>query len=459
MTIYENEATQAIVSIFKNDALWKKEILFNFLLKPFGVSYEYIVDVTCQDYLKETIPDFTVRTKDKDYRYEVKINDAPLTESEGDSDNRNAFLVPKKYSHMNDIPLDKKYILFWEALFEEIDKKGATNEFGKLALTREYIEDKSEDANLKNNIKYLSKRIINHESLRAFYRETFNKFFEYAKKNQEIKLDDDTFYLESDAIFSRLKNEEIKRYITIEYSYNDGRDFCCHHYGKAGSDDFKDLDVDFSECENLFARVEYLIDKVLPQYKSILGKDYDNFFKSENLAQKDLYLNIEKVFESEHMSPKLGDRLIKERLKLIVEEIAKNNNLQLREVSLSSEKYSGFYFYRNNWEHYRIGFEFFDQAYREFNFGIKIPDGTNSKIALSVLEQLKGLSIPNTRDKQDDYWPKYEYPTKKEYPANKFKNWDVETFKLLLTEPKKFKEYIEDGLKKYLNALKSANLF
>ena len=219
------------------------------------------------------------------------------------------------------------------------------------------------------------------------------------------------------------------------------------------------MDVDFSECENLFARVEYLIDKVLPQYKSILGKDYDNFFKSEDLAQKDLYLNIEKVFESEHMSPKLGDRLIKERLKPIVEEIAKNNNLQLREVSLSSEKYSGFYFYRNNWEHYRIGFEFFDQAYREFNFGIKIPDGTNSKIALSVLEQLKGLSIPNTRDKQDDYWPKYEYPTKKEYPANKFKNWDVETFKLLLTEPEEFKEYIEDGLKKYLNALKSANLF
>ena len=230
MTIYENEATQAIVSIFKNDALWKKEILFNFLLKPFGVSYEYIVDVTCQDYLKETIPDFTVRTKDKDYRYEVKINDAPLTESEEDSDNRNAFLVPKKYSHMNDIPLDKKYILFWEVLFEEIDRKGATNDFGKLELTREYIADKSEDADLNKNIKYLSKRIINHESLRAFYRETFNKFFEYAKKNQEIKLDDDTFYLESDAIFSRLENKETERYITIEYSYNDGRDFCCHHY-------------------------------------------------------------------------------------------------------------------------------------------------------------------------------------------------------------------------------------
>ncbi|MBR4245489.1 MAG: hypothetical protein IKQ13_00670 [Treponema sp.] len=454
MTIYENEATQAIVSIFKNDALWKKEILFNFLLKPFGVSYEYIVDVTCQDYLKETIPDFTVRTKDKDYRYEVKINDAPLTESEGDSDNRNAFLVPKKYYHMNDIPLDKNYILFWEVLFEEIDKKGATNDFGKLELTREYLTNNSEDAYFKNNIKFLFEKIINHESLRAFYRETFNKFFEYARKNNKIELDDDTFYLESDAIFSRLENKETERYITIEYSYNDGRDFCCHPYGKAGSNDFKDLDVDFSECENLFARVEYLIDKVLPQYKSILGKDYDNFFKSEDLAQKDLYLNIEEVFESEHMSPKLGDRLIKERLKSIVEEIAAENKLELYDFYLSSEKWSGFYFKKERWDIYQIGFEFENRAYRDFGFGIKIPDGGNCKTKnLPRTQQLKKLIIPGTRDRDDDWWPKSEYAPKE------IRNWDIETFKLLLTERKEFKKYIEDGLKKYLNALKSANLF
>lgn len=64
MNIYENLATQAITSFFYNEALWKKEIVFDFLLKPFNLQLSDIAEVKAQDNLKETVPDFTIVTKD-----------------------------------------------------------------------------------------------------------------------------------------------------------------------------------------------------------------------------------------------------------------------------------------------------------------------------------------------------------------------------------------------------------
>ena len=83
MNIYENVATQALTSFFYHEALWKKEILFNFLLQPFNLKVTDIKDVITQDNLKDTIPDFTIITSDGTrICYEVKINDADLTSSE-----------------------------------------------------------------------------------------------------------------------------------------------------------------------------------------------------------------------------------------------------------------------------------------------------------------------------------------------------------------------------------------
>ena len=55
MNIHENVATQALTSFFYHEALWKKEILFNFLLQPFDLKLADVKDVITQDNLKETL--------------------------------------------------------------------------------------------------------------------------------------------------------------------------------------------------------------------------------------------------------------------------------------------------------------------------------------------------------------------------------------------------------------------
>ena len=139
MKLYENVATQAIATFFHQEPLWKKKILFDFLLKPFGLAYEDVQDVETQDNLKDTIPDFTIVLKDQRINFEVKINDAELTESERNKQNRDAFLVCRNYSHKDEIPLKDDKILYWEDLFKKIEKIGATNEFSRLTMVREYI--------------------------------------------------------------------------------------------------------------------------------------------------------------------------------------------------------------------------------------------------------------------------------------------------------------------------------
>jgi hypothetical protein len=141
MNLYENAATQAIATFFYQEPLWKKEILFNFLLKPFKLCLENIRDVVTQHHLLGTIPDFTIKTDRGNIHFEVKINNVGLTDSETDSDNRDAFLVRRNYEYISEIPLGEDKILFWEDLFESIDKKGAANDFARLALVREYMND------------------------------------------------------------------------------------------------------------------------------------------------------------------------------------------------------------------------------------------------------------------------------------------------------------------------------
>ena len=141
MNIYENLATQALTSFFYNEPLWKKEILFDFLLEPFSLKLADILGIKTQDNLKETIPDFTVITNNnKRYRYEVKINNSALTASELEEGTRDAYLIRKTYYYKSSIPSSNK-ILYWEDLFEKIDKLEATKDFARLDLIREYMRE------------------------------------------------------------------------------------------------------------------------------------------------------------------------------------------------------------------------------------------------------------------------------------------------------------------------------
>ncbi len=140
MNIYENLATQAITSFFYNEPLWKKEILFDFLLEPFSLQLSDILEIKTQDNLKETIPDFTIITKTRSLRYEVKINNSALTASELAEDTRDAYLIRKNYYYSSNIPTTNKK-LYWEDLFEKIDRLGATKDFARLDLIREYMRE------------------------------------------------------------------------------------------------------------------------------------------------------------------------------------------------------------------------------------------------------------------------------------------------------------------------------
>ena len=142
MNLYENLATQAITSFFYQEPMWKKEILYGFLIKPFGLQISDIIEVKTQDNLKDSIPDFTIITKNgESIRFEVKINNSGLTTSELRKDTRDAYLIRKNYYFRNEIPIESEKILFWEDLFEVIDQKGATKDFERLCMIREYMHE------------------------------------------------------------------------------------------------------------------------------------------------------------------------------------------------------------------------------------------------------------------------------------------------------------------------------
>ena len=142
MNLYENLATQAITSFFYQEPVWKKEVLYDFLLSPFKLSTFDIVEVKTQDHFKESIPDFTIITKDgKRIRYEVKINNSGLIFSEQKENTRDAYLIRKNYYFRNEIPIAPDKILFWEDLFELIDQKGATKDFERFCMIPEYMHE------------------------------------------------------------------------------------------------------------------------------------------------------------------------------------------------------------------------------------------------------------------------------------------------------------------------------
>ena len=128
MTLYENVATSTLINLFNspNREEYKTKIIYDFLLKESGKEFGNISSVEEQtsNESNTSIPDFVINfinSNDKPLRYEVKINNASLTESETNETKRDVFLIPSNYKYINDIPIKK--IIYWEDLFDELDNQ------------------------------------------------------------------------------------------------------------------------------------------------------------------------------------------------------------------------------------------------------------------------------------------------------------------------------------------------
>ena len=129
MTLYENVATSTLINLFNspNREEYKTKIIYDFLLKESGKEFGNISSVEEQtsNESNTSIPDFVINfinSNDKPLRYEVKINNASLTESEQNETKRDVFLIPLNYTYKDKIPIGK-IIIYWEDLFDELDNQ------------------------------------------------------------------------------------------------------------------------------------------------------------------------------------------------------------------------------------------------------------------------------------------------------------------------------------------------
>lgn len=244
MNIYENLATQALTSFFYKEPLWKKELLFNFLVKPFKLQFSDIADVKTQDNLKGSIPDFTIETKKGErLRFEVKINDANLTQAERNDSTRDAYLIRKNYRYLDDIPVSKDKILYWEDLFAIIDQQDATKDFSRFVLLREYM---NEDIHTNLLTPHEVAMLYSKDTIIAVYRmkdkvkNLCNTFLDERKSLYEKTKDQDN-ELGIGYYFDEIKNE--KRQFFIGFSPYEEKYFSIAKIDKTtGSWDFFELD-------------------------------------------------------------------------------------------------------------------------------------------------------------------------------------------------------------------------
>lgn len=115
----ENSVTDVLAFLEGKD----KEVAYDFLLKPFGCSHKDVAYVSTQENYGATIPDLVIHLNNgAGIKVEVKINDAPLTESEKSPYTRDLFIVPANYSDMGAIPASVKKTS-WTDFFRYCDRR------------------------------------------------------------------------------------------------------------------------------------------------------------------------------------------------------------------------------------------------------------------------------------------------------------------------------------------------
>ncbi len=257
MNLYENAATEAIVLLFKKGKLWQKELVFNYLLEPFKKNDKEpytvtdIKDVISQDNLKDTIPDFTIiLSDDQKIRYEVKINNVGLTESEKKDKTREAFLVVDDYAHMDSI---KNPIRTWNELFSRIDKKEATDDFAILDLVRNYLFGSV----VNKDYEFLSRFLYSEQSVDYAIKNTFKELLELiAKPTYIAKPGKDLAYSLGSG-----KNK-------IIISYEHGGQYKSGHFFLTIQNKKEEIPIESTTFLKPYDKVLYFYEKIWPEVKS-----------------------------------------------------------------------------------------------------------------------------------------------------------------------------------------------
>ena len=335
MNIYENVATEAIVLLFKTAAVWKKRLVFNFLLKPFGKKLEDIVDVESQETLKGSRPDFTITLNDGEkIHFEVKINDDGLTDSERKKGTRNAFLVKDDYYHRGEIPLEEEYVLTWDDLFNLIDENEATRDFAMFDLLRQTMFGNT----VNKDYDFLSRFLYNEEIIKKELQETFRKVLKLMKKDDLIGDPNPA----DDKLEVSLKKG--RSCISLEYQF--GNEYHTGTFLFDGKEFSVEKDIGF---EKPFDRVIYFCDKLYS-----FRKDYKEKFDTFLVDEKGFYQRVLKDYADDlslRCYWQLCQKVFKKQLYKKLNRIAKNNNLYFKADDLNNlDGYCPqFKFYKEEW--------------------------------------------------------------------------------------------------------------
>lgn len=438
MNLYENAATEAIVLLFKKGKLWQKELVFDFLLKPFGKCFSDIDNITSQDTMKGTIPDFTIELKNKaKIKYEVKINDVGLTDSEKRGKTRNAFLVKEGYAHLNEIRKeirDSGHVLFWDQLFKLIDEKEATNEFEILDLVRH-----SMFGNVTNkDYEFLSKFLYSEEVIKVQLKETLKDLMHLIVSDEKyINEVADTPYIEKG-----------KNKLSLKYDFGDQYklgSFCLEINGKNTP-----ITVENTSFIKPYDRVLYFYNKVSPLLKSNENL-LRGLIKKENAIDE----TISKKAENNNISPnfieqiqqKISDNYLKPELINIFS--TGKNKIKERELYMFnfSEKYPRIIIEKIFFEQFSIAFEITNE--NKMQYGLFCSEG-NGKDLIKKCNLKKQF--------QDDWKTTQWWAAYKELPFDNYKKWTVETFFKIKQNPAEFAGIIKEKYIEIIDKLKAADM-
>ena len=451
MNIYENLATEILVSIFKTSAYWKKEIVFNFLLKPFNKNIEDIKDVTSQETLKDTKPDFTIHLKDKiektkkEIHFEVKINNAELTTSEKKENSRDAFLIMSDYINRENIPLDTEYILTWEDFFDEIDKKEAMPCFEELSLLRNCLFGTNKDLDME----FLTQFLYSKDYVTTELKDIFTNLFNLIKKEEETEPKE----TDNDCEISLKEGKN-----TISLGYKFGDDYHVGNFYLYLNEDEKHLQLK----ENTEFLKKY--DKVWYFYKHI-----EPFIKDNALIKTEKEILNGFLDKAEELSPKsylqICQTILERKLYPELEIYAKDKKLIFQHDDLADIEntyYPKLYFHKKNWdEYFYITFEFDITDFIKGTKQIKFYYGIWAWNTMKDEEKNKYKILINLYKSEKLEKDKYSSPKKKDpFPFKTKRNERLSTdfFKDINNAPKNRSNIIETEIGEILAGLSEKGL-
>lgn len=450
MNIYENLATEILVSIFKTSAYWKKEIVFNFLLKPFNKNIEDIKDVTSQETLKDTKPDFTIHLKDKigktkkEIHFEVKINNAELTTSEMEENSRDAFLIMSDYIHREDIHLKTEYILTWEDFFDEIDKKEAMPCFEELSLLRNCLFGTNKDLDME----FLTQFLYSKDYVTTELKDIFKKLFNLIKKEEKTEPKE----TDNDCEISLKEGRN-----TISLGYKFGDDYHVGNFYLYLNEDEKHLQLK----ENTEFLKKY--DKVWYFYKHI-----EPFIKDNALIKNEKEILNGFLDKAEELSPKsylqISQTILERKLYPELEIYAKDKKLIFQHDDLADIEntyYPKLYFHKKKWdEYFYITFEFDIKDFIKENEKIKFYYGIWTWDAMKNEETDNYKILKNLYKSEKLEKDKYSSPKKGPFPFKTKRNERLSTdfFKDINNAPENRSNIIETEIEEILAALRKERL-